>query len=80
MGLQHDLALVDDGRTRLESDRPTPTLGAELGLLVRKVTSGHSCIAKWSSWLLGTEIQVSRMSGTWLRTHADDWNKHPLDL
>jgi hypothetical protein len=77
MDLRHDLAL---GPARLESDRPTPAWDADCGSLARKLTSGHSSLARWSSWLLGTEIQVSRISDRWLRTHADDWGKRGLDL
>jgi hypothetical protein len=55
-------------------------MGGDIGPLLRKATSGHSWIAKWSSWLLGTQIQVSPMSGTWLRAHEADWSKHDMDV
>jgi hypothetical protein len=77
MDLRHEFALAPP---RLESDRPTPLLAADFGSLVRKLTGGHSSLARWSSWLLGTQIQVSKMSDTWLRTHADDRDKRGLDL
>jgi hypothetical protein len=80
MYLLHDRALVDRRRPRIESDGPTPLMGADLGPLVRKVTGGHSWIARWSSWLLGTEIHVSPLSELWLRAHEDDWSKHGVDL
>jgi hypothetical protein len=55
-------------------------MGAEVRPLLRKVTGGHSWIARWSSWLFGTEIQVAPMSGTWLRAHENDWDKHGVDI
>jgi hypothetical protein len=55
-------------------------MGVDIGLLLRKVTSGHSSIARWSSWFLGSEIHVSPLSGTWLRVHETDWNKHGMDV
>jgi hypothetical protein len=75
---QH-VTFLDHQRSPLEADGPTASIGAELRALVRKVSGGDSWSARWSSWLLGTEIQVSRVSDTWLRTHADDWDKHGGD-
>jgi hypothetical protein len=79
MYVLHDRALVGHARPRLDSC-PTPSMGGDIGPLLRKATSGHSWIAKWSSWLLGTQIQVSPMSGTWLRAHEADWSKHDMDV
>jgi hypothetical protein len=62
------------------SDCPTPLMGVDIGPVLRKVTNGHSSIARWSSWLLGKEILVSPMSGRWLRAHRVDWNKHGVDV
>jgi hypothetical protein len=76
MDLRNDLALQP---SRLESDCPTLRWGADFGSLVRRLTGRQSSIGRWSSWLLGTEIQVSRMSDTWLRSHADDSDKRGLD-
>jgi hypothetical protein len=77
----HDRAFVDHGRRGLESDRPTTLmLGVEMGPLLRKMASGHVSIVRWSTWLLGREIHVSPMSGTWLRTHEADWVKHAADV
>jgi hypothetical protein len=75
MGLRPDLAFIADQRPRHESDRSS-RVGAHLGSLVRAATSAHPWIATWTSWLLGTKVYVSRMSDTWLRTHAGDWDKH----
>jgi hypothetical protein len=79
MDRRQHLALLDQGPRHLESDGPTPFAGADLRSLVRKLTGGDSWIARWSSWLLGSRIEVSRMSDTWLHTHADDWDKHGGD-
>jgi hypothetical protein len=80
MYVVHDHALIDHRRRRLEPDCPTPLMGAEVRPWLRKVTGGHSWIARWSSWLFGTEIQVAPMSGTWLRAHENDWDKHGVDV
>jgi hypothetical protein len=80
MHLMRDPALVDHGRPPVESGGRTLLMGADIWPFLRKVTSGHSWIARWSSWLLGTEIHVSAMSDAWLRVHEDDWNKHGVDV
>jgi hypothetical protein len=80
MYLLHDRALVGRGRPRLEPEGPTPDMRADIGSLLRKVTSGHPWIARWSSWILGTEIHISPMSDMWLRAHESDWNKHGVDV
>ena len=80
MYLLHDPASLDHGRPRLESECPAPFGGAVIALLLRKVTDGRPWIAKWSAWLLGTAIHVSPISGTWLRAHEHDWNKHRADV
>jgi hypothetical protein len=73
----YDRALVEHERREPESDCPTTLiLGVEMGPLLRKMASGHASIVRWSSWLLEMEIHVSPMSGTWLRAHEADWNKH----
>ena len=68
MYLTHDRALIDHRRSGVE-----PTywpmllpLGGEFRLLVRR--------------LLGRGIHVSPMSGTWLRTHEADDDKHGADV
>jgi hypothetical protein len=76
-----DRALVNHGRRRLESDCPTTLiLGVQMGPLVQKLASGCASIVRWSSRFLGRKIHVSSMSGTWLRTHEADWNKHAADV
>lgn len=73
-------ASVEDERPPL-AGRPTPLiLDFEVGRLLCKVTGGQFSIARWSSRLLGRKIQVSPMSGTWLRIHEADWNKHGADV
>ena len=80
MYVLRDRALVDRDRRRLEWDWPTTLVGVDIGPFLREVTKGHSPIARWMSWLLRGEIHVSPMSGTWLRAHEDDWNKHGVDV
>jgi hypothetical protein len=80
MYLLNHRALVDDGHARLESDGPKPFLGADIQPWLRKVISRRSWIARWSSWLFGTAIHVSPVSGTWLRAFEDDWNKRGADI
>jgi hypothetical protein len=80
MYLLHDSALVDHGRPAFESHHPVPIMGAGNARSLRKTTSGHSWIARWSSWLFCTEIHVSPMSDTWLRAHEDDSTKHGLHI
>jgi hypothetical protein len=79
MDLLQDRALVDRGLPHLGSDSRTPPMGVDLRSLVRQVTSRHSWIVKWSSWLLDVRIHVSPVSDKWLRTHEADWNKHGMD-
>jgi hypothetical protein len=57
-----------------------PLMEADIGSWLRQGTSRHSWIARWSSWLLGTEIRVSPMSDTWLRAHENDRSKHGVDV
>jgi hypothetical protein len=74
MPVRQDFALLGDRRPGRESDLPT-SAGDGLGSWVRKTTGGYSWLARWSSWLLETEIGVSRMSDSWMRTHAREWDK-----
>ena len=82
MYLTHDRALIDPRQHRVESDYwPIPLpLGNEFRLLVRKVATGRGSVVRWSSQLLGRGIHVSPMSGTWLRMHEAEYNKHAADI
>jgi hypothetical protein len=74
----NDRALIDHTRSRVASEYwPTPLPhGGELRDLVRKVVSSRGSLVRWSSRLLGRGIHVSPMSGTWLRVHEAEHDKH----
>lgn len=78
----HDRALIDHRGSRVESSYwpMLLPLGGELRLLVRKVATGRGSVVRWSSRIFGTGIHVSPMSGTWLRMHEADDNKHGADV
>jgi hypothetical protein len=78
----HDRALIDHRRRRVESDYwPIPLpLGDEFRLLVCTVATGRGSIIRWSSRLLGRGIHVSPMSGTWLRIHEAEHDKHAAEV
>lgn len=80
MYLTHDRALIDHRRRRVESSYWLLPLGGELRLLVRKVATGRGSVVRWSSWLFGRGIHVPPMSGTWLRMHEADYNKHGAEV
>lgn len=78
----HDRALIDPTRNRVEAGYWPVLLpfGGELRVLVRKVTTGRGSVVRWASRLLGRGIHVSPMSGTWLRLHEADQNKHGAEV
>lgn len=82
MSMTHDRALIDHRRSRVEWGYwpMLLPLGGELRLLVRKVATGRGSVVRWSSRFLGRGIHVSPMSGTWLRTHEADYDKHGADV
>lgn len=80
VSVTHDRALVGHGPRGLEAGHwpISDPLGSELALaLVRTLaTTVADSIRRWSSQLLGTGIQVSPMSSTWLRMHEAEYDRH----
>jgi hypothetical protein len=80
MYVAHAGALIGERLRRHEAESATsPFRGDEHGTRWSDIAGARAVIVRWSSWLLGREIHLSRMSGTWLRTHEVEWNKHALD-
>ena len=78
----HDRALIDHRQQRVESGYwPIPLpLGDEFMFLVRTAATGCGAIVRWFDLLLGRGIHVSPMSGTWLRMHEAEHDKHEADV